>query len=200
MTIKPQLLLLPLFFAASAATAQHAAHVHGEAQLTVAVGENALHIEFESPGANLVGFEHAPQNQQQVQALKLASKNLAAPSNLLRFRGTVCRLQDVDVEAPYAEAAPQHAHHAHEDDHGRHSEHSNHTEHSHDAEHSHHSEHASFRASYIYRCDNLSGLDGIDVRLFARFPDIHKIQAQWLTATKQGAVRLTSKSPTLQLK
>ncbi|WP_197023745.1 DUF2796 domain-containing protein [Microbulbifer sp. HZ11] len=186
MTNQPKLFLLPLALVAIVASAQQDAHVHGEAQLAIAVNGNELHIEFESPGANLVGFEHVPQNQKQEQALAVASGELAAPNQLLQFEGTECQLQSAEVKPPHTDAGQHHAHHT------------GHTDHS-DA-HEIHSTHASFRAAYHYRCDNVAALDTINVVLFSRFREIHTINAQWLTATKQGATTLTAKSPKLQMK
>ena len=49
-------LLLPLFLIAKVHAEE--AHIHGLATLTLALEGNSLEIEFESPAANLVGFEH----------------------------------------------------------------------------------------------------------------------------------------------
>ena len=182
MTNKSKILLLPLLIVALAAKAQHAAHVHGEAQLTIAAIENELHIEFESPGANLVGFEHEPHNPQEVRALETASQQLATPEVLLKFTGTDCQLHNTDVKAPHSKRGHKHSNHGH-----------------HEAHHDH-SGHASFRVTYHYRCQNMDDLDSVYVTLFDRFPDIQKIDAQWLTAGQQGAATLTAQNNKLQLK
>jgi Protein of unknown function (DUF2796) len=39
---------------------EHGPHVHGVAQLNVALDGNVLWIELNSPAMNIVGFEHAP--------------------------------------------------------------------------------------------------------------------------------------------
>ena len=41
----------------------HKAHVHGVAHLNVALEDNELYIEFISPAANIVGFEHQPKTE-----------------------------------------------------------------------------------------------------------------------------------------
>lgn len=63
-----------------------------------------------------------------------------------------------------------------------------------------HSEHSSFRASYRFRCDTLAALSTIDIGLFASFPDIHEINAQWLTPGQQGTAKLTAQHNKLRLK
>lgn len=197
MTKKTRLLLVASLLLSAAATAQQAAHVHGEAQLTLAAMDNELHIEFESPAANLVGFEYAPRNQQEKQALKLAAGQLAGAERFLQFEGTECRLQVVAVEAPHSDddahaeqPGHDHAHH----DHAKHAGHSDH------GGHAGHAEHASFRASYRFSCANLAQLEGVKVILFTSFPEIHEINAQWLTSGQQGAATLTAQRNELLLK
>ena len=180
-TIKSKFFLVTTLLLSTAAGAQHGAHVHGEAQLTIAVGDNELHVEFESPAANLVGFEHAPQNPEQQRALDVAAQQLASADHLLRIHGAQCRLQQVQVAAPYSHT-------------GSHVDHTSH------ASREEHSEHSSFRASYLFRCDTLAQLRTVDIALFASFPDIHEIKAQWLTPGQQGAAKLTAQHNELRFK
>lgn len=82
-TTKPEFFLVFSLLLSSAVVGQHAAHVHGEAHLSIAAAEGELYIEFESPAANMVGFEHPPQSQKEKLALEAAARKLAGADGLL---------------------------------------------------------------------------------------------------------------------
>ena len=67
-------LLTPFISVASASSLD--AHEHGSATLNIAVDGDSLFLEFESPADNIVGFEHAPENDQQTAAIKQALDKL----------------------------------------------------------------------------------------------------------------------------
>ena len=58
------------------------AHVHGIARLDVAIDGEALQLSLESPLANLVGFEHAPSNAQETQAVSAMVRRFSRPEDL----------------------------------------------------------------------------------------------------------------------
>ena len=64
--------LLPL----PALAGKTAAHVHGVASLEVAIDGGTLTLQFETPLANLLGFEHAPRNEKQKQAVRAMADRL----------------------------------------------------------------------------------------------------------------------------
>lgn len=169
--MKLKTVVFTIALSAAGTAAGDGAHVHGEAQLRIAVEGDRLYAEFESPAANLVGFEHRPANTQQEALLERAGRTLAGADRFLVFRGARCRLLEADVEVPHGKG-----------------------------EGSETGEHASFRASYRFQCDNLARLDTVDVALFASFPGIHRIAVQWLTPERQGAVSLTARNNQVQLK
>jgi len=170
MKLKTAVSTAALLFAGAAA-GDGGAHVHGEARLHIAVEGDSLYAEFESPAANLVGFEHRPVNPQQEALLEQAGRTLAIADRFLLLGDASCRLLEADVKVPHGKG-----------------------------EGSQMERHASFRASYRFQCDNLAGLDTIDVALFTSFPDIHRIAVQWLTPGGQGATSLTARNNQLQLK
>ena len=63
-------LLLPIKSAEPETTLD--AHEHGSAMLNIAVDGNILFIEFESPAANITGFEHGPQTTAQAASIEAA--------------------------------------------------------------------------------------------------------------------------------
>ena len=68
---------------------RHEAHEHGVAHMNVAFEGNELYIEFISPAANIVGFEHQPRTQEQKAAVKAAIKKLEAGEKLFALPSDV---------------------------------------------------------------------------------------------------------------
>lgn len=87
---------------------EHGAHVHGEAQLTLATDGGLLEIMLESPAANLLGFEQKPATAarqsvwQQQQTLLKSGQWLQLPAI------AQCVLQQQQLNDPWANAG-QHA-------------------------------------------------------------------------------------------
>lgn len=157
----------------------HGAHVHGEAGMNIVLDGNSLFIELDSPVINLVGFEHAPNNEEQVLALLKAEQILASADRLFHFATAKCSLEDVEIEMPYSR------NHAHKN-------------HQHLSPERHH-EHADFHASYAFQCEQAKDLTTISVKLFSLFPDLQAIKAQWIFQGKQGSASLTASHPTLSV-
>ncbi|UXI01032.1 DUF2796 domain-containing protein [Photobacterium sp. TY1-4] len=132
---------------------QHDAHVHGVVEMNLAQDGQEVLLEITAPGADVVGFEHAPETPAQQQALKDAIRQLKQTNTLLALTPAAhCQLTDVRVEETLTNAHDDHDHeshnehehaqHDHEDhDHAQH-DHEDHGEHDH-AQHDHedHDEH-----------------------------------------------------------
>lgn len=129
---------------------QHEAHVHGHVEFNIAQDGKDLLIEITSPGADVVGFEHAPENAEQEQALKQAIAALKDTDKLFAINQQAkCVIEDVHVSHTLGQDSHEgHDHHDHEGhDHDKHDhEGHDHDKHDHDHEHEHkghdHEEHA----------------------------------------------------------
>ncbi|MDA0381296.1 zinc uptake protein ZrgA [Vibrio owensii] len=129
---------------------QHEAHVHGHVEFNIAQDGKDLLIEITSPGADVVGFEHAPENAEQEQALKQAIAALKDTDKLFAINQQAkCVIEDVHVSHTLGQDSHEgHDHHDHEShDHDKHDheghDHDKHEhEHDHDHEHKGHDEHA----------------------------------------------------------
>ncbi|WP_199438189.1 zinc uptake protein ZrgA [Vibrio owensii] len=129
---------------------QHEAHVHGHVEFNIAQDGKDLLIEITSPGADVVGFEHAPENAEQEQALKQAIAALKDTDKLFAINQQAkCVIDDVHVSHTLGQDSHEgHDHHDHEGhDHDKHDhEGHDHDKHEHDHEHEHkghdHEEHA----------------------------------------------------------
>jgi hypothetical protein len=150
---------------------EHAAHVHGEAQLLVAVEGNTLEIEFHSPAMNIVGFEHKPSNETQEQAVESAIAALKQPDLLFTLPSAAkCESVSVDVKSPLAE----------------------HEEHEHEEE-----EHSDIAGHYKFNCAEISQLKSIEIGIFKQFPGTEAIEAQAISSKGQKKIELSPKQSTL---
>ena len=113
------LLTLSVATPLSAAADTHQTHVHGEATLNLVLDGNQLLLELASPAANLLGFEHAPQNQAQKQQLKKTHSLLSDVDSLVALTNASCQLISADIDMPYADLTNDRPHDAHTD-HGDH--------------------------------------------------------------------------------
>ncbi len=195
-TGRAAVLLLALVSMGTAAQTQHdghrtqqQAHVHGLAELTIALEGNALELNLESPAANIVGFERRASSPEQRIAVAASKKILETPAQLFRFIGTDCLVDRATVDVSAVE--PRHNDQAtpgHHDD-----------EHDHDHDHDHDS-HSEISANYRLTCAEGSKLTAISVDLLKHFSAIEKLQVQWISGAKQGAIDLSRHSTLVKLK
>lgn len=153
------------------------AHTHGLATLTLALENGVIEIRFESPAANLVGFEHAARSANEKIAVARANTVLNEPVRLFTFNGTHCQLIETAVDVSGVAV-------------GKHSETIEHDHHSHSKEHEE-SGHSEINAEYRFSCKNPKQLKSVTADLMNQFTGIEKIDVMWITETKQGAVTLT---------
>jgi hypothetical protein len=167
-------ILATLLAAAPAAAAdktapeQHPAHQHGSASLQVSLDGRALQIALESPSDNLLGFEHAPQNEAQKQTVARAEQRLKLPLQLFGTPPAAqCQPQParVDMKLPAAGSGETHS---------------------------------EIEAEWRWDCGKPDALIQLDVSgLFKAFPRLKQLKVQIVTAQgqktavlKPGAARL----------
>lgn len=165
-------------------TRQHSAHQHGLGKLNIGLDGNKLIIELTSPAANIVGFEHAPEDEQQSHEVHEAIELLKEGENLFALtKKAQCSLHEAHVESDM--------------DLGDHKEHDTHHQEHKDTypekDHAEGSVHSEFEGTYHFECKNPSSLKDIDVLLFSRFPGFEELEVQILTPKGQTAVELTPK-------
>lgn len=163
---------------ANAGPHSHEAHEHGVAQLTLAIEGNVLAIEFESPAANLVGFEHKARTQEEIKQVKQAKDILNSPEALFSFIGTNCIAQKTtaDVSGVKGDAHNEHKHHDHPKN------------------------HSEITANYLFNCKNSSQLTSLSIALFEKFNGIKIINATWITDTEQRAEKLNAEKKIIFLR
>ena len=139
------------------------AHVHGLSELTIAMDNEELEIQFISPSMNIVGFEYQATTQSDIAAVKQAANVLSNHQRHFVFSNNECRHieTEVNVSALLAGNGSEHpkhnedqrkAHHkAHQkeghsshDDHHEHAKKAHHDDHGqkgHHKQHGHHKDH-----------------------------------------------------------
>lgn len=163
------------------ASAQHA-HEHGVAELRVALEGSTLLVEFDSPLANLVGFEHAATSAADKAALVQLEQTLRAPERLLGLPAEAgCTLREVELELP---GSDDHDHHGHQHDHGH--------------KHDHHDDdHADAYAAWEFACQRAPA--ALEVSVIEAFPAIRVLRAETAGPRGQTAVRIEQPKARLAL-
>lgn len=167
---------------------QHGAHVHGVIEANIAQDGEHLLFEVTAPGADVVGFEHAPKNEEQKQTLSQAVKTLNNPNVIFTLpKDAKCTLEEVHVSHNLTNGDDEH--HDHDHDHDQH-----------DGEHhKEHSKHGEFNAQYEYHCEAISKLNQIETQWFMHFTHSQKMTVQYLGDSGQKATTLTADAPTVTL-
>lgn len=173
---------------AQAAERHHDAHEHGVSEAKLAVDGNIVEIELESPGADIVGFEHAAKSDSDKAAVARAAGILAKGADIFAPAAAArCSLIEADIDAPGMEKG----HDDHGDKHHGEEGHAHGHAHGHkdhdDAKGEKHDEdgHSEFKAHYRFRCANTDKLTHIDVKLFEQFPRARELRVQAITGTGQ---------------
>ncbi|PTO51917.1 DUF2796 domain-containing protein [Vibrio splendidus] len=117
----------------------HEAHVHGKVEVNIAQDGQELLVEVTAPGADVVGFEHAPETAEQKKVFEQAIAQLNKPEELFGFNNASCTLKFKSVTNTLEDDHEGHDHAEGEhDDHEGH----DHAEHDHDDHKDHdHAEH-----------------------------------------------------------
>lgn len=202
-------------------------HVHGEAELFVAIQKDKVLLELESPADNILGFEHAPTNKAQEKWLEKNVALLGQYDNLIDFPNSQCQQKNVNIKSPLlGNSQDEHAHkgdhrdghkhdehkhkeeHAHDhdkhkhDDHG-HDEHKHkddHKDHGHDDHHGHGEEHSGFHVSYTLNCKNADAIKQAQINIFKSFERFEKVNVFWVAGDKQGSKTTTPKNTNVMIK
>jgi hypothetical protein len=170
----------------------HDAHVHGVAHLNAAVEGTSLHLEFTSPAANIVGFEHEPRTPEQKDDVINAIEKLEDGSKLfIPSPEAQCQLSKSSVKTDIEHDA-EHKHEHEKDAH--HEKGKDNVQEHHEENEDEHARHSEFHSEYQFVCKNPGKLSQMDVMLIQSFPGIEHIEVQLLTKTKQTAQELTAQS------
>lgn len=196
---------------------EHAAHEHGRGMLDIVAEGEELVVEFRIPAANVVGFEHAPRNDAEREAVRKVSETFRDPASVLALPAEAeCEVEEAEAGIVGMDAG-EHDDHAHEgedhdhdaDEHAKetHEDHDHAKEegedHDHDHDHGHakegHDEHSAdsdgeahseLHAAYHFHCHAPERLVRIEVRVFEHLRDAEEIDVRVVTTAVQTAMEL----------
>ena len=152
-------------------------HVHGLASIRLAIEKNNVVMELQSPSINFLGFERQPKKKSEIDHINRVESMLES-AQIYKFIGSNCNLikSNFELQTVSSHKLPTESHgHDHETD---------------DVENSH-------REIMVYHqfiCGNTKTLKALDVFLFDEFPQVEKINAEWVSESKQGKTSLTRKN------
>ena len=185
-----------------------AQHVHGVIELGVVVEGSTVAVSLSAPMSDVVGFEHAPENDGQVELIQQAAALVTSTEAMFGLpAGAGCEVSDAAIEGPqhlmqYIDdsGAESEEHDHHDDDHhSDDADHDHHDDHEHDDDHEHHDEeeHSEINATYEWTCSDASKLDTLDLLFIDGFSGVDKIEVQILTSA--GASVATAGSDARQV-
>ena len=155
-----------------AETRNHQAHVHGEVSFNIAQEGDTLVLAISAPGADIVGFEHAPTTAQEKALLQQALVRLAEPEQLFVFDPAAqCQLSEHLIKQSLSEHGGEHLG---------------------EGEHHNQEDHAAFEVSYQYHCQNMASLTKITTNWFKDFQNTEEIHVNLLTEQSQKVIELTA--------
>ena len=168
-------LKLPLFIAmlfsltVQANYRQHHAHVHGEAEMNLAITDNEILIEIISPGSDVVGFENQPKNDKQIAELAAAVNLLGTETSIITLeeRGE-CHLSAKSVENTLEDNVEEPDLELEED-----------------------KKHGEFRVKYHFGCKDITEVTAIKTHWFTLFPDTETMKVNIVTDLIQKSDVLT---------
>jgi len=188
---------------------QLGAHVHGAAELDVAVdaGSGAALVVLSGAAYNFFGFERAPASDEERAAIDAAYAAFErAPVAFPAAAG--CTLATVDIEAKRGGHGQSHGHnHGHNHDHGHdHGDDHDHDGHDHGHDHSHSDDHghgddaryagaSDLVISWGFTCENAERATQLDASgVFGAFDRIERLQASFASGNRAAARALTASS------
>ncbi|EGQ8219462.1 DUF2796 domain-containing protein [Vibrio parahaemolyticus] len=182
---------------------QHSAHVHGHVEFNIAQDGSDLLLEITAPGADVVGFEHAPENAEQEKTLQHAVATLEDSNALFAINPQAqCEIEEVHVEHTLGGQHEEHEHHDHEGhDHDEHAHHDHDGHEGHEGhDHSEHSDHGEFTVQYRFHCAQVGELSHIQTDWFNQFPSTESVNVNLFTDTTQSATSLTKSNTQIAIK
>lgn len=170
---------VPLAFLATVISA--APHQHGTAHFDMVLEPPTLLVSISSPLANLVGFEHRPQTDEQEIRMQALQQQMQHPEALIVLPAAAdCSLSRVLLQNPFPENSHNH-------------------DHDHTADDYSHEHHAELMAEYHYVCARPEYLDQIELPLMQMYPGIEQLRFQFIAADRQHREDLPAPQQTILL-
>ena len=205
--LAPAILACAAFAASHGEHREQEAHEHGHGTLDIVAEGEELVIELRIPAVNVVGFEHAPRDDSEREAVRRALVPFGdAASVLVLSAQAECEVEEAEAGVSGISLADEHASDGHRDDErrddgGHRHESDAHAEHE-DDEHDSDSgmeAHSELHATYRFHCHAPERLGRIDVRVFEHLRDAEEIDVRVVTPAAQLAMELHPGSTVVEL-
>ncbi len=153
------------------------AHVHGTGSLQVAVDNDGLSLDMDTPLDNLLGFEHEPRNDKQKTAVRKMAQTLRdAARQFVLSPAAHCTLSSVHLASSVLDPKllgenSKHQQVAKEEEAG----------------------HADLDAGFTFTCTNPKELHDMEIKLFDSFPNLHQLDVQLVGPHGQAGMKLDSR-------
>jgi hypothetical protein len=186
-----------LALAASASVWAHSpgGQVHGLAVLEIAIDSETVQVNLITPLHNLVGFEHAPGNEKQRQAVKSMASKLRQAGNLFilapaaQCRSTAVGLESSVLSPDLLMAVPSVGKSADINAGGPGNASKTERE----------GVHGELEATWQFQCSNPQALQGMDVKLFEAFPGLQRLDVRIASPKGQASARLSPLSTRISI-
>ena len=188
----------------ASATAQ-STHVHGQGQVSMAIDQNLLSMTLESPGADIIGFEHEARTAEEKAAVREALKQLSDPMFVIQLpESASCKVIQASSEVASENGDEGHADHEEHEEHADHDDHEKHEDHDDHEEHADHDEHedeahGSFIAEYQLACANIAVIDFIKFVYFDHFRNAQSLMVVLIDKNGQHRHEINRDNPILYL-
>lgn len=140
-------------------------HVHDEGQVLIGQEQNNWLVQISIPAVNVFGFEHAPETDDEQQAV-MTFKSHVNEGRMLSVTDN-CNIASVEDETNTQHLGQNHSH-----------------------DHSHsHDKHENVEFTYRLMCQ--PGEVVLTFTLFSYAPSLERLESQWITDLSQGAKTLT---------
>ena len=193
-----------------------AQHVHGVVELGVVVEDSTVAVSLNAPLSDVVGFEHVPESDEQLELIRQAAAMLSNPDAMFGLADSAnCTISDTSIDGPAyviqhladhdgGVAESDHDHHDTHDSHGtdhEHEESADHDEHGESVDHDHDDseQHAEINANYEWVCGNASDLDSLALRFTESFVDVETIEIQILTSAGAQVITAEGRASSVSL-
>ena len=147
----------------------HSAHVHGHANASISYADDVLIVRLTLASKDIFGFEHIPQNEQEMESVISNLRYLENINNVLTT-DPACVVQNITVDS---ENLPEEGH----------------------ADH-HEIEHSDVKTSYELHCTSNVKLS---FKLLEKYSSIEKIAVQYVSASEQHTYTVTHDNRTITL-
>ena len=189
------LILVTCILGASAAA--QSTHVHGQGQVGMAIDQNLISMTLESPGADIVGFEHEARTAEEKTAVTEALKQLSDPMFVIQLPANAsCKVVQASSEVTSENGDEGHADHEEHTDHDEHEDHEDHADHE---EHENEA-HGSFIAEYQLECATIAAIDSIKFVYFDHFRNAQSLIVVLIDKNGQHRHEISRDNPILYLK